>query len=116
MFCPACLCNDSAADTQEARGSLLKYKTRLDPHLKIFEILWCHVRLQREADLILQPAAVILLISQMLTQFYSLLLGRGRLPLSFSGPVFCCFKQVLPLCNGGIHFPGVLVGLGKFLE
>lgn len=76
--------------------------------------LWPEVL--READLISQPAAVNLLLLQTLPQFYSLSVGHGYLPLSFLVVVPLSVQQVLPLCNGGIPFPAVLVGLGKMLD
>lgn len=70
----------------------------------------------READLVPQPAAIILLLLQILLQLHSLSFGRAYRPLGFHVVVSLSIKQVLPLCEGGSLFPEVLVGLGKLLD
>lgn len=69
-----------------------------------------------EADLILQPPAVTLLLLQLLPQFHRLSFGHGYLLLSFLVFFFVSLQKVLPLFDGVIPLPDVLVGLGKFLE
>lgn len=68
------------------------------------------------ADLILQPAAVILLLLQILPQLYSVPVGHDYLPLSFLVVVPLSIQQVFLLCSGDVPFPDVLVGLGKLLH
>lgn len=65
-----------------------------------------------KTDLILQPAAVTLLLLQVLPQPHSLTFGRCYLPLTFLVVVSLSVQQLLLLYYGGIPLPDVLVGLG----
>lgn len=71
---------------------------------------------EREADLILQLAAVPLLLLLILLQLHCLLCGQDYLLLRFLVFLFLSLQKVLPLFHGVILLPEVVVESGKCLE
>lgn len=103
-------------DKTESVHQLLQHKARFQMRFRLIVTLQHTFSTLWEDNLILQPAAIIFLLLQNLSQFYSLLVGNGYLPLSFLVVVLLHIQQVFPLCNGGIPFPDFLVGFSKLLE
>lgn len=91
------------------------YKTGRKQFLQLSENLKCSSGSRCGPDLILQPAAVLLLLLHVLLQPESLLPGCSELHLGFPVVLGQSIQQVLSLCDGVIPFSDGLLVLRKFL-